>query len=398
MPENLIKINLLGNFSISCSSVTVLEKDLSSQLCVLFSYLVIHKNRFVSPDEISRILWSEGTVNSSGALKNLAYRLRKVLENKKFTFFKELIISDQGSYKLNSKLIFEIDIDKFTELLSKSAQETDSCKKGQLLCKAVNLYLGDLTSIIPDQAWAYDYSQKYHNMYFTAVYTLLDLFDKTCEYDSMYTVAKKAVDIDCFAESAYRYIMLALYKKGRTSEALNYYKKTRELFYRELGIELSDTTRKFYNEISKSTNVLSVDIMDLKQDFMEKDDESKDTFYCELEVFKQIYRFNARTLGRIGTNFFMALMTISAINGEEPESRVREKAMEQLYKSIQSSLRRGDVFSLCSPTQYVIMLPALSFENGSEILQRTARNFKASYHSRKILLSHNLQTIYPPET
>lgn len=393
MAENLVKINLLGKFSVSSGGIKVDSKDISNQLCTLLSYLTVNVGRNIPFEEISGVLWSSEVANSSGALKNLVYRLRKVLENKKFPYYRELIVSNQGSYRLNPRLNFEVDTTEFVRIFDKAMAETRPDKKEQLLSKVVKIYGGDFMSVMPGQPWTFELCQKLHKMYLEAAYIQLEILFQGEKYENMLTLARQAVAIDRFDETAHKYVMLGLYKTGMTHKALIYYKNTRELFYRELGIELSETTREFYNEISKSSKVINVDILELEEEFTENKDESKDTFYCELEVFKQIYRFTTRVLGRMGTSFFMMLITTSSPDGGELETRAREKSMEHLYKAIQSSLRRGDVFSRCSPSQYVLLLPSLSFENGGEIVDRITRKFKLSCPSRKIGITHNIQTI-----
>ncbi|MEG0020673.1 MAG: winged helix-turn-helix domain-containing protein, partial [Oscillospiraceae bacterium] len=84
MTDDLIRINMLGDFSISSKGVTVSEDELSRQLCVLLSYLVVNKTQNISCDELSAVLWPNEIANSSGALKNLVYRLRKVLQDNNF--------------------------------------------------------------------------------------------------------------------------------------------------------------------------------------------------------------------------------------------------------------------------------------------------------------------------
>ncbi|MEG3029240.1 MAG: BTAD domain-containing putative transcriptional regulator [Oscillospiraceae bacterium] len=395
MPDTLIKINLLGNFSISNNNVTVTGDDLSRQLCSLLSFLIVNREQNISADELASILWPDEISNFSGALKNLVYRLRRVLEANNFPYAKGLVVTNKGSYKLNSNLKFWVDTDEFCENFDKAMALSSTDAKKLALVDTVKLYRGDFMAMLPPQPWSTALSSKFHDIYFKATYELLEILNVEQRYSEMLSLAKMAIYIDRFEETAHKYIMLSYYKTNMTEQALDYYKHTRELFYRERGVELSDSMRQFYNEISKSSKVANVDIMDLKEEFMESPGESQNTFYCELEVFKQIYRFNARVLSRTSTSFFMGLLSITSACHEPLDTRLREKAMDQLFSSIQCSLRRGDIFSRCSPSQYVIMLPAVNFENGIEIMERITRNFKSNYHSRKLTVTHNIQPIEP---
>ena len=69
--------------------------------------------------------------------------------------------------------------------------------------------------------------------------------------------------------------------------------------------------------------------------------------------------------------------------------------MEILYRCIMDSLRRSDVFSRCSASQYVLMLSPLTYEDGQVVLTRIEKNFKHQCHSRRVTLVRNLQPLIP---
>ena len=50
--------------------------------------------------------------------------------------------------------------------------------------------------------------------------------------------------------------------------------------------------------------------------------------------------------------------------------------MELLGRMIRGSLRAGDVVARYSLTQYIVLLPACSYESGAAVANRIRRNFK----------------------
>ena len=69
--------------------------------------------------------------------------------------------------------------------------------------------------------------------------------------------------------------------------------------------------------------------------------------------------------------------------------------MDKVKSAIQSSLRRGDVAALFSPSQYVLMLPTLTFENGQMVMERIIRRFKKDNPRLQAMLLHRLQPLDP---
>ena len=51
------------------------------------------------------------------------------------------------------------------------------------------------------------------------------------------------------------------------------------------------------------------------------------------------------------------------------------RIMEQLGEQIRTNLRRGDTFSQCSVSQYILMLPHANYENSSMVARRVLGAF-----------------------
>ncbi len=71
--------------------------------------------------------------------------------------------------------------------------------------------------------------------------------------------------------------------------------------------------------------------------------------------------------------------------------------MDKLQECIRLSLRKGDVFSKFSPTQFILMLSTGTFENGEGVLERIRRRFRQDFRNREIIIYSNLQPLLPVE-
>ena len=113
----MLVVNTLGKFRISDGNEFLDERKLHSPMLIkLFLYMMVHREKAVSTEEIINAIWMEEEVdNPIGALKNLMYRLRKVLND---TFGQnDYILTNRGSYTWNPEVELLIDTEEFEKLI-----------------------------------------------------------------------------------------------------------------------------------------------------------------------------------------------------------------------------------------------------------------------------------------
>ena len=69
--------------------------------------------------------------------------------------------------------------------------------------------------------------------------------------------------------------------------------------------------------------------------------------------------------------------------------------MENLQELLRRSLRRGDVISRCSASQYVVMLPMANYENSCMVCERIERAFFRRYPHTPARLDYAVQPLEP---
>ena len=81
--QEKIAITMLGGFTMSCAGRSVSDSaGRIHQVWNLLEYLIVNRDREVSRDELSEVLWDEEECeNPQNALKNLVYRARGVLSD-----------------------------------------------------------------------------------------------------------------------------------------------------------------------------------------------------------------------------------------------------------------------------------------------------------------------------
>ena len=77
--------------------------------------------------------------------------------------------------------------------------------------------------------------------------------------------------------------------------------------------------------------------------------------------------------------------------------RSLDRAMENLQELIRQNLRKGDVASQCSVSQYVILLPRANYENSHMVANRLMTAFYRRYPHSPARLRCVVQPLEPVE-
>lgn len=399
MPMNersVIYINMLGGFRLSVGdAVTSDAVSHTHQLWNLLEYLIAFRNKTISQGELIEALWpNNSSDNPANALKNLVYRIRTTFAAQNIPYAKDMIVFSRGSYRWNNELPCEVDIERFEELSRDAGLESDPHKKVDAYLTAIDLYRGDFLPGSSYEEWVVPLASYFRSIYFKNVYTAANLLMEMERYDDLRVMCERAIIIDPFEENANRYYILSLIRQNKQSAALEHYNHVMELFYRELGVRPSESIRALYREITKTINSVETDLSIIKEDLSEGRNITS-AFYCDYEVFKNLYRLEARAATRSGQSIFIALLTVTDGSNNVPELKLLSTVMDHLLSIIRQGLRKGDVISRFSSTQFVLMLPALTYENGQMVLDRVSKKFKASFRYKNIRLHTTLQPLDP---
>lgn len=110
----------------------------------------------------------------------------------------------------------------------------------------------------------------------------------------------------------------------------------------------------------------SQDVQELLQQLKEPGT-IRGAYWQEYEPFLAIFRFIERMISRSDGTFCVMLVTMVDSNGNKLENDLLQEGMDTLFSTIQNTLRKGDVFTKLSSTQYVVMLPSANAEKGGQV-------------------------------
>jgi DNA-binding SARP family transcriptional activator len=391
----MITVNSLGKFQITDGNVVVGDEGLRSpMLSRLLMYLLIYRDKTIPTDEIIEAIWHEDEIeNPAGALKNLMYRLRKVL----ISYFgeQEYVITNRGSYQWNPKVAVVIDAEAFERLVAEGKKEITYEMSAVLYEQALDLYQGEFMPKLTELHWIYTLNTYYHSLYLSCVKGLASIYAYMGRYEELDRLMTEALRLESTDEDLYCFQIEARINCGKISLAMESYEKARNIMEKELGIRKSAMLGKVYEELmaARSGDAAS-DIEEIQDDITEEDPTG--AFLCDYGIFKQIYHLEARKCARYGVAEDMVLFTVEP-RPEDPkelaEFRVRQ-AMDGLEETIKNGLRAGDVASRYSDTQFVVLLPTCTSELALLVANRIlSKLYEKNEKYKKVNIKINVEQI-----
>lgn len=379
--ESLLQVEMLGGCSLSCGGRCVRDTDYRSKKAwVLLEYLILYRSREISQEELIELLYGgDGGSNPAGALKTLVYRIRSMLDTLGSADSRDMILVTRTGYAWNTALPMTVDVDLFEGACQQAASPWAAPDEKLAACRrAMALYKGDLLPRSAGEEWTSSLTGYYHSMYLNMAKTAVELLEARKQWPEVIAACEQAIAVDGYEEFFHYHMIRALVRTGETQRALEQYKRMYALFYTELGVTPSADLTALYRDIIRTTRHPASDLQSIRR-FLQEEDAMAGAFFCELEVFKDIYHLEARSAARSGRSVFLALLSLSARDEKAPSLKLLNSYMDKLAACIQSSLRRGDVAAKFSISQFVLLLPTSSAANGAIALERIAGQFAERY-------------------
>lgn len=391
-----LQIKMLGGFSITCGEKSISRQDnRSKKPWLLLEYLVAYRNSEISQDDLIELLWpNEQSENPGNALKTLLHRVRAILNQLEYRDSHTMVVHRHGSYAWNTEMPFTVDVDEFERACQAGDAAQEEEQKLSRYLTALSLYQGDFLPELGMESWVLPISTYYHAMFLRAAHESVEILERRERYEEIVSICRSASLLDPYDEFLHYHLILALFHMGKQQAALDCYASVTDLYFTKFGVTPSKELTALYKEIIKSSRRMETDLTVIQEDLMEQD-RAKGAFYCEYEFFKSIYHLEARAAGRTGQSICLCLLTVTDGHGNPPPLKQLNSCMEKLKMCIQTSLRRGDLFSRYSVAQYILMLPVSTLENAEGVIERILKNYRRENPRSSAYLIYRLQPLKP---
>lgn len=378
--KDILYVYMFGVFSLQYQGRNVTpEKNTTKKTMQLLQILLSHRKEGITREKLLYALYGQGNVeNPSNNLKVITYQLRKKLIAAGLPEW-NYIENRGGVYYWTSPMEVLSDVETFEELLQKAQSESDKGKSMELYCEVCRCYKGEFLLNLSGEEWAMIESTRLREQYFQALgeaeralkerKRYLVLLELCNDAIGMYPFEEwQAVKIDC------------LMAMNRFREAMDVYEATTRMYFEEMGLppsdrmldRLRDMGSKIYTSAQAATNITSI--------LQEKEPRKAGAYFCGFPSFIDGYRMMRRVVERHGESVYMMVCTLTDVKGNHLEDRERIETMTPvLREAIGKSLRSGDVYSMYSPTQFVVLLFGTQSNGCRLIRERILKEFAVEH-------------------
>ena len=200
--------------------------------------------------------------------------------------------------------------------------------------------------------------------------------------------------VDPYDEGTHLHLMQAMIATGAQQTAIQHYRYVTQLFMEQLGASPSAELTALYRELVRSTQSVEMDLRVVRETLCEVRP-NPGPYYCEYAIFQDVYRLSARTAARTGQVVQLAMLSVLDARGKPLTTRQIGVSMSRVRQVIHSGLRQGDAYTRFSATQYLLLLPCASYENGGKVLDRLVTSFRRIYPKMRVLLQYSVLPLMP---
>jgi predicted ATPase/DNA-binding SARP family transcriptional activator len=243
--SKVLRIRLLGGFSVSVESRTIAQNDWHlRKAATLVKLLALAPGHRMHREQTMELLWPDSSRRmASNSLRSTLHAARRVLDPDAGSLY---LASEDASLVLCPEGNLWVDVEAFEEVAATARRE----KEPATYQGAIELYSGELLPEDRYEEWAQGRREELRQLYLALIVELADLYKERGEHRLAVEALQKAVAEEPILEEAHTGLMGLYVLSGRPEQALTQYERLRELLSERLGREPTTATRRLHDEIA----------------------------------------------------------------------------------------------------------------------------------------------------
>lgn len=391
-----LTVKMFGKFQVENEKGILNKENMRSEMLTrLLAYMISRREKDMTAQELIDVLWPDDqSDNPAGALKNLMYRLRKLM-SRTWGDGGKYIVTGRGAYQLNPEFVFHIDIEEFEECCRQVFNSEDPAVQQENGKRAVELYQGMFLSELSSEYWVVSIATYYHSIYLTMVKKLAALLEKEKKFTDVEEICGKAIQIEPLDEEIHCFLLRAMIADNKQQLAASHYKETVKLLYDSLGVRPSGEMESIYEELQKIQHDHESNIDIIQEDL--RKEKASGAFFCEYGVFRKIYALESRSSRRLGISVHLALVSLyldfQIQKDDQDYTDLIGVGMSVLEETLMKKLRSSDIVCRYSVNQFLVMLPACQYEDAKMVVNRLKDSFYRSGKTGRLLLQYSIDEL-----
>lgn len=395
MDTSPLHIQLLGGFSIRCGDTRLDIGIRSRKLCLLLACLIQNRDHPIPYKQLHSLLWGDQAESprTSNALKASLHRARTCLDQLGPNAGQLLILNRRGCCQWNPEFPVTLDVEQFSRLCQEGASAGQEEQRLELWTQALGLYRGDYLPTLAGHPWAAPQAQALRQLRLQTTLDTLPLLAGRQRWQETADLAGAASASDPFHEQLCRWQMQALIQLDCRRDAARCYESFQERLLVHSGVLPSDQLRELYRETQHTHDPRALSPVTLLERLQEPP--RPGALICEYDFFRIVCHSMVRMAGRSGEPLHVALLSVTGPEEAPLPRHSLKRVMDNLQGIILSHLRRGDTAARCSSSQFVLLLPQTSYENGQTVCTRITKAFIRQFPHSPAQIHISVQPLLP---
>ena len=390
-----LHITFLGPICLQTQTCQISENDnRTKKIWSLLSYLICQRGRVVPQQKLIELLWGEepASSNPENALRITFHRLRSLLNGLWPNAGRDLILYKDNGYIWNDACPMTLDYEQFEQLLAQQYEDTD--RRLSALEEALKLHQGDFLEKQSSETWVIPVTTHFHNLYVQAVMEAAGLLSQRNRHRDAVAILQKAVLTEPYHEALHQLLIQEFAALEDRENAAQVYHGLCKRLFDDFGIRPSEETRQAYRAVAHALSEKSLAMDEVLEPLQESEPESG-AMRCDYDYFKVLCFAQSRSLARSGQIAHVLLLSVSSGNDVPLTKTTQSRIMHQLGEQIRTNLRRGDTFSQCSISQYIVLLPQANYENSCMVCRRIIGAFNRRHPHVSAKINFMVQPLSP---
>lgn len=394
---SVIHLHTFGELSLEYDNrVLDFSFDHPYKLWLLILFFVYHRNDDIRAKDLIEFIWrdTEKSRNPLNALKALLFRLRNKLEELAPGRGHDWIVFSNGCYRWTPGVETRCDYDDFDRFLAAAKQAADDNERISMLLSAARLYDGEFAQRLSYDPWVADITAQYREQYQSITATLPALLEQTEQYDDLIRFCMASLEFDPYNETLAVHIIRALGITNRHLEAISVYESMAARLLADVGVIPSEELRNAYRDARTKIPNACLSFDELYTGLTEQAD-SRGPIFCDYDYFRTLYRLEARHIKRSGGACTVCLFTVESKTTAVLSPRSLTVAYRNLREVLSSALRAGDVVSVGSNCQYIVLLPDAAYNSSITVCMRIVQRFVRQFPHSPAVIRFEVRNVEP---
>ena len=247
-----IKVFALGRFALVINGAPLeFERKVQKKPLEMLKCLVAQGGREVNAIALNRVLWPDAEGDAAqGSFEVTLRRLRKLLGNDQAVTLKD------GKLALNAKMCwvdtwaFERAQGHAESLLGQGGAKSLAPEEFETLAeRPIKFYTGHFLPGDEEQPWLLGYRQRLASKFLRHVSAIGQVWEDLGQLHKSTLLYQRALELDPFGEALYRRLMILQCRQGRKAEALETYRRCRQMLSVVLGMRPSPETEAVHQSL-----------------------------------------------------------------------------------------------------------------------------------------------------